>query len=351
MQIDFHHAVTYVAARCAGFDDPQAATIAYAAQYVDDATCDGTIHFTNRALYTRISSAHKSVDPENLQDVENHLVWLPFHFLPGNGGQPAGNDPKGTFIDKILCRPGDVSPIAQEMVEAVLGKQGGPRDLHRLGITMHIYADTWAHQGFAGVLHQVNEVDDIDDTTHSGVFNTSWISDLLDDMVPPLGHGRARVFPDMPFLAWAYKNGRGETIQRDNTGDFLKAAGELCKVMQRYRQRQDPSVKITGLPPQDLQKIRELFTRPETRIQDPGKRHKVWLEAIASGAFSFGKAVLSYDEEAWKAQALGTRQDSPEFTYTPEFLGSDWKHFHDALQEHRLTLLHDILPKYGICAG
>ena len=41
MQIDFHHAVTYVAARAAEFDHPEAEKIAYCAQYVDDAVKTG----------------------------------------------------------------------------------------------------------------------------------------------------------------------------------------------------------------------------------------------------------------------------------------------------------------------
>jgi len=47
MQIDFHHAVTYVVARMAGFNHNEADTISYSAQYVDDATNDGVIEFTN----------------------------------------------------------------------------------------------------------------------------------------------------------------------------------------------------------------------------------------------------------------------------------------------------------------
>lgn len=47
MQIDFHHAVTYVAARIAGMDHAKADIIAYAAQYVDDATNHGYIRFDN----------------------------------------------------------------------------------------------------------------------------------------------------------------------------------------------------------------------------------------------------------------------------------------------------------------
>ena len=65
MQIDFHHATTYVVARLSGFPQPQAATVAHASQYVDDATCSGMIRFDNGALYSRICSAHKMVDPKN----------------------------------------------------------------------------------------------------------------------------------------------------------------------------------------------------------------------------------------------------------------------------------------------
>jgi len=45
MQIDFHHTVTYVAARLAEFEHEEADIIAHAAQYVDDATSSGTVYF------------------------------------------------------------------------------------------------------------------------------------------------------------------------------------------------------------------------------------------------------------------------------------------------------------------
>jgi hypothetical protein len=40
-----------------------------------------------------------------------------------------------------------------------------------------------------------------------------------------------------------------------------------------------------------------------------------------------------------------------EFEFTPNFLRSDWKHFHDAVQYHRLFILHDLLPRVGLCAS
>lgn len=347
MQIDFHHAVTYVTARLAGFPHDQADIIAYSAQYVDDATNSGVVVFDNKAMYARISSAHKTIDLENLRNTENLLVWLPFHFLPGNGGLKAGENPKGNFIEKIICHPGNKSPVADEMLKAAFDAQGKANALHRLGITMHVYADTWAHQGFAGVLHDVNEVEDIEDTGHSGQFPPLWINNLLEDTVPPLGHGRAQVFPDMPFLLWRYQNGRQEMISRNNTDLFCEAADELCKVMQRYLQKPD-----NGIPAADKDKIWDLFTSLKTA--DGNARHMRWLDAIAAGSFSFGSAAISYADngpQSWKAEALGTSSDLPVHSYKPDFLQSNWKRMHDALQEHRLTLLHDILPNYGICAG
>ena len=59
MQIDFHHAVTYVLARLAGFPHDDAHIIAYAAQYVDDANNSGLIEFADVAPpFYHIASAH-----------------------------------------------------------------------------------------------------------------------------------------------------------------------------------------------------------------------------------------------------------------------------------------------------
>lgn len=352
MQIDFHHTVTYVAARLAGFSHADADIIAYSAQYVDDATSSGPIFFGNKALYTRISSAHKSLDLDNLNDVQNHLAWLPFHFLPGNGGLPAGNDPAGSFINKIVCLPD--SPVAQEMLVAAILDQDKPYSLHRLGIAMHIYADTWAHQDFAGVLHEINEVENVTEISQSGVFSgglQKLLNGILDDTLPPLGHARAHVLPDMPFLTWRYDNARQGGIQRNNTDLFCRAADALCMAMKRYRLK-DPLAATDGIGTADMGKIRDLFSRLTT--EDGKKRHQQWLNAIQAGNFSFGSAMLDYAEDgkrSWKAQALGTSADLPVHTYRASFLASDWKRFHDALQQHRLTILHDILPKYGICAA
>lgn len=354
MQIDFHHGVTYVLARLAGFDDRAAHIISYSAQYVDDATNAGVVRFNNGALFSRISSAHKMLDYRNFQELANHFVWIPFHFLPGNGGLPEGQDPSGSFIEKLICRPN--SHVAQQMVRECIAQHDREWGLYRLGITMHVYADTWAHQGFAGVNHEVNEANNLvgadgrSDRRLLDRLANYFISEAL-----PLGHGAVLSNPDKPFLRWGYTNGRGEHIYRDNPKDYLDAAEHLCQAMQRFRLA-DPDAAVPGLPEADRQVIASMIET--VRDEKGADRHRKWLDAIAAGKFSFGPVQVDYIAKgvgSWKYEALKTdrerdREDD-EFPYSPEFLNSHWKLFHDALQSHRLFVIHDLLPRYGICAA
>jgi len=296
MQIDFHHGVTYVVSRLAGFEHDQAKTIAHSAQYVDDATNGGLIKFDNGALFSRISSAHKKLDYRNFRRLANYQVWIPFHFLPGNDGLPAGEDPEGKFIQKLICRPN--SYVAQAMVTEAIRNHHKPYSLYRLGITMHVYADTWAHQGFAGVNHRVNEAKDLIDETGQAdselqqklnkYFQKNFLERLAGSLIGdafPLGHGAVLSNPDKPFLKWGYKNGLGKQVERNNPRDFLEAAENMCIWLQRYRLG-DPTAEVSGLPDSD----RELIAQMIANIRDNNgeKRHKKWLSSIREGKFSFG---------------------------------------------------------------
>jgi hypothetical protein len=161
MQIDGHHALTYTVSRMAGFEHKEAEIIAYAAQYVDDATNSGLIKFKDGPMYSRISSAHGVFDMANhLDEHENHLVWVPFHFLPGNGGEDENGGKELSFVEKIKCTKD--SYIAREMIDYCVAGKDKEYALHRLGISMHVYADTFAHWGFAGVIHDINKINNLE---------------------------------------------------------------------------------------------------------------------------------------------------------------------------------------------
>ncbi len=354
MQIDFHHGATWVAARCAGMSAHDAGVVAYAAQYVDDATNSGVLEFDDGASYSRISSAHKMLDYRNFAKLAAARVWVPFHFLPGNDGLPRGQRPAGGLNAQLVCRP-DSAP-ARDMVRAAIASRKKLWGLHRLGITMHVFADTWAHQGFAGVQAPVNEASDL--RHGDGEELTSLMERLKSYFVVstlPLGHGAVLSYPDRPWLHWSYTNGLGERIERDNPTDFGVAVERMCQVMRQYvaGNGKDPQ---PGLDPADAAVVARLIAFAE---EDAEVRLEHWRAAVAEGAFSFGVDELPLyvgkGTGSWKHRALGTKEavdrGDEVFSYSPGFLRSDWKRFHDALQEHRFDILHRILPRYDICVA
>ena len=373
MQIDFHHAVTYVAARLAKFPVKDAKIISYSAQYVDDAVNSGTIKFRNKAMYSRINSAHKMVDYRNFEELANHFTWIPFHFLPGSGGKKTGTNPGSSFIHKLVCTPD--SHVADDMVRSCIHSQKRDYALHRLGITMHVLADTFAHQGFAGINHKINEVSDIkkidsDKETDNSLLDkiTDYFGDLFDTVANtvvsnalPLGHGSALTCPDMPFLKWEYTNGLNTKIKRDNTQIFMDAVVRIHEAMVCYR-KQDPDYVLVDkdkISQNNLDQIKQNFLSFDD--EEGEDRHQKWLTSIANGDFSFAKKnkeVFSYTPKgmgSWKHLSLDTKKEIETkkecFRFTPEFMDSDWKLFHDALQIHRIDIIRNILPKYGICAA
>lgn len=358
MQIDFHFGVTYVLARLAGFGQKDAYTVAHSSQYVDDATNAGLIKFTDGSMYYHISSANKTVDKDNYNQYADHLAWLPFHFLPGNGGLPAGEGNDLSFVDRALCKPN--SFIAQDMVAESICRKNTKHGLHRFGITMHVYADTWAHQDFAGIINDINLVKELD-TPHQKLISNieERLVHLHNELKGNLGHSGALEFPDYPYLKWSYVNGRNKPVKRDNPKDYAGAIDNMYAAMRRYLLG-DPAALTESIPAAEREKIIDLLTN--TKDPDGEKRLDVWISAIGNGTFSVNGETISDKVEyiskgkgSWKHAALGTEaeEDEPswEYDFDHSFLTSDWRLFHDALLTHRFYVLTDLLPSYGISAA
>lgn len=342
MQIDFHHAVTYVVARCAGFTHTEADTIANAAQYVDDSVETGFVRFDNEMRFYRQATAHPVLDPRNLDADENSNSWLPFHFLPGNASHEAGAATSATYAQRLICRPN--SPVAKAMVASALGDRARPWALHRLGIVAHVFVDTWAHQGFIGLKHPLNQVTDL------RVKATNAQLKAAPPMMPPVGHGQALTYPDLPSLHWTYRNADGAVMERNNPADFPVAADELCRVFQTWR-----GTTVSGLTgPQRAAITRHLldFTQP-----DPDARHAGWLAALQADAFGFGAQTVRYTAKAWKDEALGPASvrtviegfgGQHAYPADFDFMTCHWKLFHDAARSQRHDVFVNVLPKFGI---
>jgi hypothetical protein len=233
MNIDFHYGVVYIAARFGGMTAADALTVAHACQYVDDATTRGILRFKGGETFERFATAHKLFDYANTENDQNRLVWTPFHFLPAGEGE--------TLEEKAICRPD--SEVAREVVRRAIRQRDSETGLHRLGVTLHSYVDTWAHQGFAGIESPWNRVHllEAQDCTRKGWLASLQLAtehllerieaDVL-TVALPVGHGAALHYPDQPWARWHYIDGRNNFISRHNLpgGKILKRK-PVCRTM------------------------------------------------------------------------------------------------------------------------
>jgi hypothetical protein len=251
MQIDMHYYGTYAMARAAGIKADPARVIATAAQYVDDNTGDGVLVLKDGARIPHQATAHhvdlREID-EMLDQDNQRQVWVPFHFLPGNQGTD--------YTERLVCQPD--SPVARAMLdEAILrAKAKDSCTLERIGVTAHVYADTFSHWGFSGVGSRRNRVDG-DSFTFQGLppdleMNLNGkakafferfgkqgglvanIKSFIGEQ-GALGHGAVATYPDIPYLSWSFTYeypGLG-TPRRDNPEWFLKACAALYAFFER----------------------------------------------------------------------------------------------------------------------
>lgn len=354
MQIDFHYTVTYLLSRLAGFVHAEALTIATASQSVDEATVAETLHFADGSNYGLLASAHELFDlADNGRSCTDYDVWLPFHFLPGNGGAAAGAGTDRSLVERLVCLPD--SPVADAMWSACRQTAGAANHLHRVGISCHVYADTFSHQRFVGYIDDSNVVENI---LHLRPAETDFLVNaegLVADLLK-LGHGGAGTDPDMPYLVWSYSNSYGQMVERDNAEIFLLACERLVYQLGRAR----GTGSATALAASDRAQIQIQTAIAANTSTDSAIRQQGWEQLLARGAFSIG--ALSATEQAdlhyaasgsgsWEFAALGEEMNLAsrvKLYDAARFNASDWKKFQDALWAHRAAVLDSILPAFGL---
>lgn len=258
MNKDFHYYGTYCAAKTAGYTPDQAQTIAFYAQFVDECTKTESEKLKEQAqaagrelkpVYTvqsvggmmrKYGLDPRPFTPEQLVQVEG--IWSPFHFLPGNGrGTVAATNGDAPDRFGLLCLPN--SDMVLAMLNALFRD---PRPEHA-GMAMHILADTWSHQFFAGVpSYDINEaVGDVTDDAGDCFTFLYPADDNLDEKIfsctpraprvnslSYLGHGRMGHLPDLGFLHYYYTPiWSSQPVEKDNPQDFRSAYCQMVYVL------------------------------------------------------------------------------------------------------------------------
>lgn len=254
MQADFHYYATYCAAYLAGYSHEEALEICYSAQLVDCCTktflksVSATVHAATSQ--TQAELLDMRIEISSLQDTTR--IWSSFHFLPKD---LSAKTPRATKNYKnkyrLICGPN--GELVKETVELAKGKS-----LQHAGIAMHVLADTWAHQNFAGTpslvinntdrnffeimpdgtsrkmsfKHSPGAQDDIENAVfNSTVFNAS------ENSILNLGHGHAGHLPDYSFIRYKYLPAWDNYREclKDNPSDYMKAFCQMICAMKYLR--------------------------------------------------------------------------------------------------------------------
>jgi len=346
MQIDMHYYGVYTLARAAGLNVNTCKIIATASEFVDDNIGHENIDAKDKGHLHITASAHHSVNKSNLDNDDQRLVWVPFHFLPGNEGD--------SYEQKLQCVKD--SSIAREMLEHHLGKSNKAYGPHLIGVAAHVYSDTFAHYGFSGISSQVNYIDEdtirFDSALPSDAmsyiknkwtrFKTSFESDVAERLSNGLGHGAVHTYPDRPYLKWSFKYEDGrESGERSNPDTFLEACEKLHTFFIRFAQantdyRERPPIQFSDMKDKIIDVL--ALTKPaENRIQ-------AWKDLMASGRFFEPETIPKYNANNW----LDELNSVENLSDSSGALKLDAFKFLQAIAIHRSYVLRDLLPEHDL---
>jgi len=337
MDTEFHYWVTGIVAWRAGFRPQEAATIAYASQFVDDNDVQMMVADpAGGAEYEGyISQTLDITKPMR----ELMRIYPIFHFLPGE--LSAASWRRDGKMHKLNVTPD--SPLANRFMEAALQSDYSLR-MHRIGIASHAYADTWAHQGFVGWTTDFNwpglDLTSLDARDVSGALT---VLTNMSFSVP--GHAFYTHSPDMVNHTW--KDDRLVQPLVDNNQRFLQAAGRMYEWYRRYNQPLGQPAETT----QDalMNELGAIFRMPKVgdRIQ-AYKAAAPFLEPYTEDHWpdaAFDTQVRGLpDSRSGLQNALTLWRDRHTWKKGQDHTQSDWWKFQESLKQHQALGMDSIGP-------
>ena len=279
MNLEFHYYIIHFLSRKAGFSSEDANILAYSSQFVDNNIITYHVKTKERDYVISPTQNYGFWVPSFPKE-----IYLPFHFFPGD-----------TPIDGSTRRDRKTNPLNttpnSSKVKALLLAALHTRNLYRVGIALHTFADSWAHQNFSGI-------------------NEPW--NVLDEgsLIPPIGHAQAIKKPDDLNSRWVDTRLIHPDIS--NRERFLTAAGKIYKYLATYNRRSFNDLELV------LWKLEDILGPPgrkplEERLLDytieadiPAYNRKEWLnDALYLPPEEVDESVFSgYDKLLWLKDAL-----------------------------------------------
>ena len=182
LNIEFHYYMTYLIAARAGFSTEDARILAYSSQYIDDNDIIYKISQKSSETFSNYISQTKNITKPKRKLFRIYPI---FHFIPGDPDADSARRKDGKL--HLLNTTPD-SKNARQIFRLALKSD----NLYQIGLAVHSFADTFAHQNFVGYYDEFNIVKDIQKKLNSIINNSPY----------EIGHAAARHRPDIPNLIW-----------------------------------------------------------------------------------------------------------------------------------------------------
>jgi hypothetical protein len=318
MNSEFHYWITGFLAVKAGLPLADAALIAASAQLVDD-----------RTQRIRLAGAGELIATQDLASLggeEAARIRAAFHFVPGDRAAASAKRRDGRAGEGVVTPD---SPLAKALLIDALKSD----DRYRIGIALHAYADTWAHQNFSGSADPANAF-------------------AADDPVPPVGHAPALRAPDRLNEIWTDPRLETPDDAVDNRLRFASAALKIYKYLATYARRPFDDAELVLVELETLWGERALRTRDEREAayaRASGLRPwsaAAWLDSagLAGAGYWSDRPELDGVDEKWRK--LGRRGEDwlvgklgKSVEAGPAFSGSDLDLWNRAAGGHMAAFL------------
>jgi len=364
MTKDCHYYAVLAFARAIGYKKEIAHKIAYASQFVDDAKIN---HITLKRNFETLDYLNMNGKPSFYNMATCHCYFKlktynysamtantsAFHFVPGGGGK--------TFTRKMRCKQNN--PVINEILELAINEDNPVK----FGMLLHSFADTFAHQGFSGIISKVNDIKECKAKIRVRSENLlkKWGRGLalkfydkcFDWAVPAYGHGQVANFPDEPYLKWSYvyeylddDNDLSVPTKIDNPKRFVAAFYEIQHLLERFL-KLHPEFKDNDFKPLSSKKCYKLI------IKKAGvkRRIKIWQKfMLKNKMFIESDQAFKYDEELWLKAAFAdyhkNKYDARNVNNANlriDFGESDWYQFYKAVHWYK-PMFFATCKKHGV---
>jgi hypothetical protein len=320
MDIEFHYHITFILARKSGFSAKDAYVIAYSSQYTDDNTYHYYVNFEDGSFFLNEISQTMDITKPSLK---RQKIYPLFHFIPGGEECEDRNQFKRSRYHFFTTIPD--SPNARALFDAALKS----RDLYRIGIATHAYADTWAHQNFIGFKHRTN-------------------GKRYDIIIPNIGHADFMHEPDRVHNEWVDTRLKNQYVAIDNDKRFLAAAEAIFIRLWKYnhRRQSDRQAKAAYDELSLEQKLKDAMD--ETYFW--GSDERIRIKAYKKICTELGVEKYQYDPKAWRYEAV--EKIPLEFDLFDRYwakknsIDSHWYRFQEAVKAHRDLALDKFKPLF-----